>query len=120
MRHASTKVGLRTKALDLGLASEVLASGRTVVTVDSEVSILIVRTRLGVFAMENRCPHARFSLADARVRRRTILCARHGREYDLTSGAQRGPLGQRTLPLRTFRVWIDRDHLYLAVSDSSK
>jgi nitrite reductase/ring-hydroxylating ferredoxin subunit len=104
-----------TDVLDLGLAEEILVGGRAVVRLRSGVSVLIISTRRGVFAVQNRCPHRSLPLTSAPVRRGNLRCPFHGREYDLTSGACRGGPRPRTDPLTTYRVWIEQDRLFLVV-----
>ena len=105
--------------LDLGPERAVLAGGRAVVTVGRrDTPVLIVRTRKGIFAVEDRCPHAGFSLADGAARRRSIRCSRHGREYDLVSGACR--THPRSRPARTYPAWVDPSgHVLVAVPDEA-
>jgi 3-phenylpropionate/trans-cinnamate dioxygenase ferredoxin component len=114
MRQASPDIGEGTTVFDLGLAREVLINGRVTLTVGpKDTSVLIIRTRRGVFAMQNRCPHAGIPLDSAVVRRRYIKCVVHGRTYDMTSGVCRN--GPRTRPLLTYRAWIHHGHLFLAL-----
>jgi nitrite reductase/ring-hydroxylating ferredoxin subunit len=116
MRQASPDISERTSVFDLGVPGEVLVDGRAIVTVGSDAtSVLIIKTRRGVFAMENRCPHLAFPLTTASVRGRHLKCAFHGREYDMSSGIYRGGPKPRTRPLTTYRAWIDQDHLFLAL-----
>jgi nitrite reductase/ring-hydroxylating ferredoxin subunit len=103
--------------LDLGPVDEVLPRGRARVEVGRDgTPVLIVRNRRGVFAMRNRCPHRGVRLDDAKVRGKSIKCAFHGREYDLRSGDCRSkPPGRRDGRLTTYRCWVDRGRLLLAV-----
>lgn len=73
MSQASSDMGERTPVFDLGPAQEVLVNGRAVVTVGAEdTSVLIVATRRGVFAMQNRCPHLGLPLNRAAMRGRHV------------------------------------------------
>jgi nitrite reductase/ring-hydroxylating ferredoxin subunit len=115
MTQSSPSVDARTIVIDLGLADEVLIRGRAVVSVGSDTSVLIIKTRRGVFAVQNRCPHLGLPLSSASVRRRNLRCDLHGREYDMRSGACRGGPRPRTRPLPTYLAWIRQDHLFLAL-----
>jgi 3-phenylpropionate/trans-cinnamate dioxygenase ferredoxin subunit len=102
-------------SLDLGPVDDVLHEGRIVVRVGaSGESVLVVRTRRGVFAMQNECPHMGLPLDDAAVHGSRLTCAHHGYRYDLTSGRCRAPGVPRALTLRTYRAWIERGHLMLS------
>jgi nitrite reductase/ring-hydroxylating ferredoxin subunit len=91
-------------AVDLASAEQLARKGRLVVTApDLGTTILLVWTRRGVFALENRCPHRGARLDDATVGGRTITCSMHGRRYDLRSG--RCSSGATALPLR---IWPAR------------
>jgi nitrite reductase/ring-hydroxylating ferredoxin subunit len=113
-------IGERATVFDLGRATDVLVDGRAVVTVGPDgTSVLIVETRRGVFAMQNRCPHLGLRLDTAAVRGRRIKCAFHGREYDMRSGACHGSPKPRSHPLATHRAWIHQGYLFLAVTDAA-
>jgi nitrite reductase/ring-hydroxylating ferredoxin subunit len=116
MRLAPPELGERTTVFDLGLAREVLVDRRAIVTVGpDDTSVLIVETRRGAFAIQNRCPHMGFPLDRAAVHGQHLKCAFHGREYDMTSGVCHGGPKPGTRPLTTYRAWIDQDHLFLAL-----
>jgi nitrite reductase/ring-hydroxylating ferredoxin subunit len=121
MNPATPDRRTRTTVHDIGLASDVLTDGRAVVTLGPDAtSVLIIQTRRGVFAMQNRCPHLGFSLDTvAAVRGRYVKCALHGREYDMTSGTCRRGLHPRTPRLPTYRAWIHHDHLFIALPTSA-
>jgi nitrite reductase/ring-hydroxylating ferredoxin subunit len=116
MRQTAPEIGERTSLFELGPPGEVLVHGRAIVTVEpNDTSVLIVQTRRGVFAIQNRCPHLGFPLDKAAVRGRHLKCAFHGREYDMSSGVCRGDPKPGTRPLTTYRAWIDQGHLFLAL-----
>jgi nitrite reductase/ring-hydroxylating ferredoxin subunit len=115
MRNTADELVAPGQVVDLGSAREVLAGGRAVVTAGVATSVLIIQTRRGVFAMQNQCPHRGMPLATASTRRGRIKCAFHGREYDMTSGACRAHTQPTGRPLRTYHVWIEHDHLFLAL-----
>jgi nitrite reductase [NAD(P)H] small subunit len=92
-------------AVDVASAEELFRHRRLVVTPpDLGTAILVVLTRRGVFAVENRCPHRGARLDDAGIRGRTVTCPMHGRRYDLRSG--RCSSGAIAAPLRTFPARI--------------
>jgi nitrite reductase/ring-hydroxylating ferredoxin subunit len=92
-------------SVDGSPADVLLRSGRTLSRL-GDTEVLVVRTRRGVFAVENRCPHLGRRLADARVSGRTLVCPGHQRRYDLASGGLLGRQLTPTAPLRTFAVEI--------------
>jgi nitrite reductase (NADH) small subunit len=120
MTQSPPPFGEPSTVLDLGRADEVLIQGRAVVSAGPDLSVLIIRTRRGVFAVRNRCPHRELPLTSAAVRRGSIECPFHGRQYDLASGACRGRRQPPTGPLAVFRAWIEQDRLFLAVPASAR
>jgi nitrite reductase/ring-hydroxylating ferredoxin subunit len=102
--------------VDLGLAREILIDHRAIIDVGADdTSVLIIKNRRGVFAIQNRCPHLALPLTTASVRGRRLVCSFHSREYDMASGTCRGGPKPSTRPLRTYRAWIDQEHLFLAM-----
>jgi nitrite reductase/ring-hydroxylating ferredoxin subunit len=100
--------------VDVGVASEVLHSGRAMIPApDGGADILVLRTALGIFAVRAVCPHIGRSLADAQVRGRRLRCAGHGRRYDLRTGRQAGRQSGR--PLTSIPAWVENGSLYLAI-----
>ncbi len=78
-------------------------TGTLAVTLEGE-AILLVRSPAGLFAIENRCSHARQELAGGRVRGFHIFCPAHGVRFDLRTGCPSGELTKtpvRTFPVRT-------------------
>jgi 3-phenylpropionate/trans-cinnamate dioxygenase ferredoxin subunit len=74
-------------------------------------SVLLCRTANGIFAIENKCPHAEFPLFGGVVADDTIRCPTHGSKFDLTTGQ---PLtNPRLAPAKTYRVSIDGEFLIL-------
>jgi nitrite reductase/ring-hydroxylating ferredoxin subunit len=101
--------------VDLGPADEILSTGRAVVTVGPDsASVLVIRTRHGVFATASRCPHMAMPLQDARVRGRHLTCRHHRRRYDLVSGACRNHGLEHEPGLATYRTWIENNRLFLS------
>ena len=101
-----------SEAIDCGPSDGLATEGRMLVRA-GEVEVLVVSTRLGVFAVENRCPHIGRSLSDGVLSGRTLTCPGHGYRYDLASGHAVGSR-QRSLPgVRPFVVEIRDGHLWL-------
>jgi nitrite reductase/ring-hydroxylating ferredoxin subunit len=100
-------------ALDVGSADPLLAMGRMLARF-GDIEVLVVRTRRGIFAVENRCPHTGRTLSDAVVSRRNVTCAGHQRRYDLETGHLAGRSTCRTPRLRTFEAAVVGGHLRLA------
>jgi 3-phenylpropionate/trans-cinnamate dioxygenase ferredoxin component len=90
-----------------------LKEGRVIVQVDG-VEVLVVRTRRGIFAVENRCPHTGRHLTDAAVSGSRLTCMGHQRRYDLVSGR---PVTRTALPgagVRVFDASVAGGRLWLA------
>jgi nitrite reductase/ring-hydroxylating ferredoxin subunit len=109
------------RAVDAGPADRILELGRVIAQVDG-VEVLVIRTRSGIFAVENRCPHTGRHLADAAVSGAKLTCMGHQRRYDLASGR---PLTRTALPgtrIRVFDASIVGNRLWVAprLRDSSE
>ena len=98
--------------MDVASAEELGRRGRLVVSPPGlGADVLLVSTRRGVFAVENRCPHRSALLEDAAVDGRTITCPMHGRRFDLRSGRCAG--GPATPPVRTWPAWVAHGRVFL-------
>jgi nitrite reductase/ring-hydroxylating ferredoxin subunit len=100
-------------AVDVGPADRFLSQGRVIAQVDG-VEVLVVRTRRGIFAVENLCPHTGRHLTDAAVSGSRLTCMGHQRRYDLASGR---PVIRTVLPgnrIRVFDASIADNRLWLA------
>jgi len=60
-------------------------------------SILLCRTALGIFAVENMCSHAQAELEGGKVRGAHIFCPLHGVRFDLRNGAPTGKLTKKPI-----------------------
>jgi len=98
--------------LDVADAADLMAAGRLVVSALGD-EVLVIRSRLGVLAYTNRCPHAGRSLGDARVRRRSLECVGHGMRFDLATGRA---IGCRA-SLRRWSAWIEQGRVWLSPPD---
>ncbi|MEQ9271356.1 Rieske (2Fe-2S) protein [Marinobacter salarius] len=48
--------------------------------------LLLLHTEKGLYALENRCPHADFPLYGGRVEANAIRCPSHGARFNLDDG----------------------------------
>ena len=65
--------------------------------------LLLCRTENGVYALENRCPHAGFPLQGGLLKDGIIRCPVHGARFKLNDGS---PIAGRLNNVRTFPVEI--------------
>jgi nitrite reductase/ring-hydroxylating ferredoxin subunit len=117
--HQEAAVGTgMLAAIDIGDASEVLAGGRAVVQVPElgDVAVLVVRTRRGLFAVENSCPHTGRSMSDAKARGRYLTCPGHQSRYRLEAGSVNGADRGSARTLKPYRVWISGGRLYIGTN----
>jgi nitrite reductase/ring-hydroxylating ferredoxin subunit len=110
----------RADVLDLGPVDDALSSGRAVIAIEpDQPSVLVVRTRKGVIAVQNTCPHLGLALDDATVRGHKLTCAHHGRRYDIRSGtclsAETSPRARMRV-LVTYRAWIQDGHVFIGLA----
>jgi nitrite reductase/ring-hydroxylating ferredoxin subunit len=81
------------------------------------LSVLVCRTESGIFAVENRCPHAQFPLLGGIIKDGAIRCPTHGAKFDLRSGE---PLTNRRLdPVTVFPVTIEDDWVILGAPEDA-
>lgn len=79
------------------------------------LSVLLVRSPAGLFAIENRCTHALQELAGGRVRGFHIFCPAHGVRFDLRTGCPSGDLTRD--PVRTFAVRAEDGQLFVRLGE---
>ena len=104
------------EGLDVCAAEDLVRLGRVVVSLPGlEVDVLIVKTALGVYAVENTCPHTGAALEGGFVHNATITCAAHGFRFDLGSGRCVGQRRRQTPPLTTMRAWIADGRVLVSV-----
>jgi 3-phenylpropionate/trans-cinnamate dioxygenase ferredoxin subunit len=76
------------------------------------LSIAIANADGRFFAVDDTCTHEECSLADEGTLEGTVVtCACHGAQFDVTTGAVLAPPAFE--PLRTHRLRVDRDNLFL-------
>jgi nitrite reductase/ring-hydroxylating ferredoxin subunit len=96
-----------------GTVDELSRRGRLVVHVpQSDVPVVVVRTRRGVFAFGGSCPHAGAPLRASDVAGTTVTCLRHARKYSLKSGRCVSALGSAAR-LRRWRAWLADGHVWI-------
>lgn len=101
------------RPLYVGTVDELSRRGRLVVQVpQSDVQVVVVRTRRGVFAFGDCCPHAGAPLRAADVAGTTVTCLTHTRKYSLRSGRCVSARGSAAR-LRRWRVWLDDIEVWL-------
>lgn len=79
--------------------AEVPQNGTLVVVHEGE-QVLLARSEMGVFAIENRCSHAYQELAGGKVKKVFIFCPLHGVRFDMRNGCPAGDLTDQPI-----RVW---------------
>lgn len=77
--------------------------------------IIVVRTWRGLYAIENRCPHAGAPLHDSRVHRQKLTCLWHGYSFSLESG---NCLDDNISGLRFFPLEIIQKKLYIRLENT--
>ena len=101
---------------DVCSLADLAGRGRVVVSLPGlEVDVLVVKTALGVYAVENMCPHTGAALEGGFVHDATITCAAHGLRFDLGSCRCVSQPRGRTPSLTTMRAWIADGRVLLAV-----
>ena len=72
--------------------------------------LLLVRTKEGLYALDNQCTHGAARLSEGRLRGVRVICTLHGASFDCRSGAvlalpARDP--QRAYATRLVDGWIE-------------
>lgn len=68
-------------------------------------SVLVCRTSVGVFAVENMCSHAFAFLEGGKVKGPHLFCPLHGMRFDLRTGAPHGQLTRK--PIAVYPVTVE-------------
>ncbi|MXP42863.1 Rieske (2Fe-2S) protein [Allopontixanthobacter sediminis] len=63
-------------------------------------NLLLVRSPMGIFAIENMCSHAYQELDGGKVRKVFIFCPMHGVRFDMRDGCPSGKLTDKSI-----KVW---------------
>ncbi len=74
-------------------------------------TVLVCRTETGVFAVENKCPHAEFPLFGGSIADDVISCPGHGLKFDLRTG--QSVAHRRMPPIKVYSVAVDGEWLTL-------
>ena len=86
------------------------------VRVDSEPPVAVFHTEDGeVLAIDDTCTHQDASLADGWLEGCEVECPLHASRFDLRTGQVDAPPAKR--PVRTHRVVVQDDHVYVELSD---
>jgi nitrite reductase/ring-hydroxylating ferredoxin subunit len=98
--------------VDLGPDPVPRRGDRAVVRVGAlGTSVVVIRTRRGVLAFENHCPHLGRTLIEARIFRRSVECSRRRRRFRLDAPDD----GSGGRGIRTWPAMIAGGQLLLAV-----
>jgi 3-phenylpropionate/trans-cinnamate dioxygenase ferredoxin component len=71
--------------------------------------VAVARVDGSLYAFGDVCTHARCSLAEGELERKTVTCPCHGSQFDVTSGAVLNP--PATEPVPVFRVRVQDDEI---------
>lgn len=77
-----------------------------------ETSVVLYRTREGLFATEAYCPHAGGDMEMAQVDGSNVSCAWHGWKFELPTGTC---LNQENVCIRTYQVVVRNGAVYLEI-----
>ena len=77
--------------------------------------VLVCRPDGGVFAVEDRCPHAEARMSEGRLRGCRLSCPMHGAVFDVRDG--RVLARPATQPLPTFPVLIEDGFVQVLLPD---
>jgi nitrite reductase/ring-hydroxylating ferredoxin subunit len=86
------------------MEERLLREGATHPCVVGGREILLCRTREGVFALDDVCPHAYARLSEGRFRRGMLVCPLHGAAFDVRDGRVLGGPSPRSLPVHRVRI----------------
>ena len=71
--------------------------------------IVLARSEIGVFALENRCTHAYQELHGGKVKKGFIFCPLHGLRVDLRNGCPSGNLTDK--PVKAWHCEVQGEHI---------
>src|SRR3546814_20394826 len=78
-------------------------------------SILLCRSRTGVYAVANRCSHAEAALEGGIVKGVHLFCPLHAARFDMRDGSTSGALTHQ--PRRKFPARADEGMIYIELED---
>lgn len=88
-------------------ALEQLVEGKAVRLTVGDVTMAVVRTEDGVYAINDRCSHADVSLSEGEVEGCMLECWLHGSAFDLRTGLPLTPPAVRPVPVYATRIVDD-------------
>jgi 3-phenylpropionate/trans-cinnamate dioxygenase ferredoxin subunit len=99
---------------DVGPLSEFAEDSLTKVTVDGQ-DVVVIRQDGEVFAVPDRCTHAKYPLHDGELLDGKIKCAHHGATFDLQTGRPTMPAVKK---LRLFDAEIQDDRVVVTLQQA--
>jgi 3-phenylpropionate/trans-cinnamate dioxygenase ferredoxin subunit len=75
--------------------------------------VMLARSAAGLFAAENRCPHAQQDFDGGRVKGPLLFCPHHGMRFDLRDGRAIGSI--TNTPIAVYPVRIEGDEAVVAL-----
>ena len=99
---------------DVGPLSEFAEDSLTKVTVDGQ-DVVVIRQDGEVFAVPDRCTHAKYPLHDGELLDGKIKCTHHGATFDLRTGRPTMPAVKK---LRLFDAEIQDDRVVVTLQQA--
>jgi 3-phenylpropionate/trans-cinnamate dioxygenase ferredoxin subunit len=99
---------------DVGALSDFAEDSLTKVTVEGQ-DVVLIRQDGEVFAVPDRCTHAKYPLHDGELMDGRIKCAHHGATFDLHSGRPTMPAVKK---LRLFDAAIQDDRVVVTLQQA--
>jgi nitrite reductase/ring-hydroxylating ferredoxin subunit len=102
------RINVHPEKMQSGIPTIIYAAGK---------KICLVKTAKGLFAIEEKCPHNGFSLANARCTEdgEAIVCPLHRYAFDFKTGRSRNGGGGAA---RVFPIEIREDAIYLGTEET--
>jgi nitrite reductase/ring-hydroxylating ferredoxin subunit len=76
----------------------------------AETAVVLIRTRSGVRAFEDRCPHAQWPISDGEMIDDIVVCPGHGWQFNVTTGQC---LNSPTYQLKPLSVGVYNDSIHV-------
>ena len=120
---------MKTKVADLGTLPE----GKGLSCKAGAVSLVLIKAKGRVRALENKCPHLGLPLARGKIENDEIICPFHGSRFNIETGANTDwvcsfaglptplwtrallAMGKKPQPVRTFAVTVENDGVFVEV-----